>query len=48
MLFKNWLDKEKPILWITGTPGAEKSYIAFKIINHLREQYPQGKLPELS
>jgi predicted PilT family ATPase len=42
VLFQSWVNKEKPILWIAGNPGAGKSYIASNIISFLREQYPQG------
>jgi hypothetical protein len=41
-LFRSWLNKEMPVLWIAGNPGAGKSYIASNIISFLKEQYPQG------
>ncbi|KAF2794942.1 NACHT and TPR domain protein [Melanomma pulvis-pyrius CBS 109.77] len=40
--FRSWMNKEMPVLWIAGNPGAGKSYIASNIISFLREQYPQG------
>jgi hypothetical protein len=40
-LFKSWLRGERLVLWISGNPGAGKSYIASNIINFLQEQYPQ-------
>jgi predicted PilT family ATPase len=43
-LFQSWLNREMPILWIAGNPGAGKSYIASNIISFLREQYPQGSV----
>lgn len=44
-IFKSWLEKEFPILWVTGIPGAGKSYIASNIINYLKEQCQQhGRL----
>ncbi|KAJ6116432.1 tetratricopeptide repeat domain protein [Penicillium capsulatum] len=39
--FEEWERGEMPILWICGTPGAGKSYIASNIISHLREEFPQ-------
>jgi hypothetical protein len=41
-LFQSWINKEMPVLWITGNPGAGKSYVASNIISFFREQYPQG------
>jgi hypothetical protein len=41
-LFRSWMNKETPVLWIAGNPGAGKSYIASNIISFLKEQYPQG------
>jgi hypothetical protein len=43
-LFKRWVSKEIPILWITGTPGAGKSYIASNIISFLRDEFPEGRI----
>ncbi|PYH84561.1 tetratricopeptide repeat domain protein [Aspergillus uvarum CBS 121591] len=40
--FREWLRRDKPLLWVTGTPGAGKSYLAANIIAHLRELYPQN------
>ncbi|KAJ5584341.1 Tetratricopeptide-like helical [Penicillium hispanicum] len=39
--FKNWIDREKPILWVSGNPGAGKSYLASNIVRHLKEPYPE-------
>jgi hypothetical protein len=44
-LFRSWVNREMPILWIVGNPGAGKSYIASNIISFLREKYPQGTMP---
>ncbi|KAI9769862.1 MAG: hypothetical protein M1839_003581 [Geoglossum umbratile] len=41
-LFKSWVDKTFPVLWISGTPGAGKSYLSSNIITFLREQHPQS------
>jgi predicted PilT family ATPase len=43
-LFRSWINRDIPILWIAGNPGAGKSYIASNIISFLREQYPQGSV----
>jgi predicted PilT family ATPase len=43
-LFSSWVNKEIPILWVSGNPGTGKSYIASNIISFLREQYPQGNV----
>ncbi|RAH68312.1 NACHT and TPR domain protein [Aspergillus aculeatinus CBS 121060] len=40
--FREWLRRDKPLLWVTGTPGAGKSYLAASIIAYLRELYPQN------
>lgn len=39
--FKSWLDREKPILWISGGPGAGKSYLSSNIIQLLIKLHPQ-------
>jgi hypothetical protein len=41
-LFKSWVGKVFPALWVSGTPGAGKSYLSSNIITYLREQNPQG------
>jgi Cdc6-like AAA superfamily ATPase len=40
-LFKAWLEHEKPILWISGGPGAGKSYLSSNIIQLLTQLHPQ-------
>lgn len=40
-LFRAWIKKEAPIVWILGGPGAGKSFLSSKIISHLQEIYPQ-------
>lgn len=40
--FQDWINKETPILWVSGTPGAGKSYIASNIITYFKETYPQN------
>lgn len=40
--FKDWINNQKPMLWVSGTPGAGKSFIASNIIEHLTELYPQN------
>ncbi|OBT90407.1 hypothetical protein VE02_00688 [Pseudogymnoascus sp. 03VT05] len=39
--FKAWMGGEKPILWISGNPGAGKSYIATNVITDLFAAYPK-------
>ncbi|OBT68654.1 hypothetical protein VE03_01721 [Pseudogymnoascus sp. 23342-1-I1] len=39
--FKAWIRGEKPILWISGNPGAGKSYIATNVITDLIAAYPK-------
>lgn len=41
ILFKDWLTKKTPLLWILGNPGAGKSYLSSRIISHLQELHPQ-------
>ena len=40
-LFKAWINKEIPILWILGGPGAGKSFLSSKIISHMQGLYAQ-------
>ena len=40
-LFKAWINKETPILWILGGPGAGKSFLSSKIISHMQGFYAQ-------
>jgi hypothetical protein len=40
--FQSWMRKLTPILWISGNPGAGKSFLSANIISLLREENPQG------
>jgi nucleoside phosphorylase len=41
-LFRAWLEKyNSPLLWVTGTPGCGKSFIAQNVIAYLQERFPQ-------
>lgn len=40
-MFKSWLEKSVPVLWVSGNPGSGKSYLSSNIISFLREQHPQ-------
>jgi chromosomal replication initiation ATPase DnaA len=40
--FDAWLQRENPMLWISGSPGCGKSFLAENIISYLREQKPHG------
>ncbi|KAB8238058.1 NACHT and TPR domain protein [Aspergillus alliaceus] len=41
-IFQEWLSKDTPVIFISGNPGAGKSYIVANIISLLRELHPQG------
>lgn len=40
--FQAWIEKSIPVLWVSGNPGAGKSYLSSNIISFLRDQHPQG------
>ncbi|KAL2832224.1 NACHT and TPR domain protein [Aspergillus pseudoustus] len=41
-IFKAWLAREQtPVIFVSGNPGAGKSYLSTNIISFLREMYPQ-------
>jgi hypothetical protein len=35
--FVSWINRTVPVLWISGNPGAGKSYIACTIVNYLKD-----------
>ena len=35
--FKSWLEREVPVLWVSGGPGAGKTFLSSSIIQHLLE-----------
>ncbi|KAF7623645.1 NACHT and TPR domain protein [Aspergillus flavus] len=41
-IFNEWHDKHMPVMFISGNPGAGKSYIVANMINRLHELHPQG------
>jgi hypothetical protein len=41
-IFRSWLEREKPILWLSGRPGAGKSFLSTNIIQYLMQLHPQG------
>ena len=41
-LFKSWVNKTIPVLWISGIPGAGKSFLSSVMISYLKEQFPSG------
>jgi hypothetical protein len=41
-LFQAWIEREKPILWLSGGPGAGKSFLSSNIIQYLLKMHPQG------
>ncbi|KAL2847599.1 hypothetical protein BJX68DRAFT_268002 [Aspergillus pseudodeflectus] len=41
-LFRAWAEcNDSPVLWVSGTPGCGKSFIAQNIIAHFLERFPQ-------
>ncbi len=40
-LFKDWMEKKAPILWILGPSGTGKSCLTSRIIEYLRYRFPQ-------
>lgn len=36
--FIDWVGGKRPVLWISGNPGAGKSYIATNMIHHLKQK----------
>jgi Cdc6-like AAA superfamily ATPase len=40
-LFKDWMEKKAPILWILGPSGTGKSCLTPRIIEYLRSRFPQ-------
>jgi tetratricopeptide (TPR) repeat protein len=40
--FNGWINKEYPSVFVSGNPGAGKSYLSSKIITFLKDRYPQG------
>ena len=41
-IFKSWIGKDVPVIFVSGNPGAGKSFLSSNIIAFLREQHPQG------
>ncbi|KAI9829183.1 MAG: hypothetical protein M1826_005778 [Phylliscum demangeonii] len=41
-LFQAWLQRSKALLWVSGGPGAGKSYLSASIVRLLQGLYPQG------
>ena len=41
-IFQGWLSRDTPVIFVSGNPGAGKSYLSTNIISLLREKYPQG------
>lgn len=40
--FQAWIKKVMPVLWVSGNPGAGKSYLSSNIISFLGDRHPQG------
>jgi len=43
-LFREWVQRKAPLLWILGGPGAGKSFLSSRIIRHLKDVQSQ-KMP---
>jgi tetratricopeptide (TPR) repeat protein len=41
-VFKSWIGKDVRVIFVSGNPGAGKSFLSSNIISFLREQHPQG------
>jgi tetratricopeptide (TPR) repeat protein len=41
-VFQSWINKETPIIFLSGNPGAGKSFLATNIISFLLEQFSPG------
>ncbi|KAH1702959.1 hypothetical protein KXX24_007291 [Aspergillus fumigatus] len=41
-VFQGWLARDLPVMFVSGNPGAGKSYLSSSIITFLKDQYPQG------
>ena len=41
-LFDSWISRDLPVLWVSGMPGAGKSFLSSAIISYLKDQYPPG------
>ncbi|KAJ5193094.1 hypothetical protein N7449_009236 [Penicillium cf. viridicatum] len=42
LLFRTWVEKEDtPLLWVSGSPGCGKSFIAQNVISYVQELSPQ-------
>ncbi|RLL95865.1 hypothetical protein CFD26_105362 [Aspergillus turcosus] len=41
-VFQGWLDRDLPVMFVSGNPGSGKSYLSSSIIAFLRDKYPQG------
>lgn len=40
-MFRAWEQEKAPVLWIFGKPGTGKSFLATRIIDILKNKYPQ-------
>ncbi|KAJ5574110.1 uncharacterized protein N7459_008537 [Penicillium hispanicum] len=41
-VFNSWIQRDDPIIFLSGNPGAGKSYLSTNIISFLRDQHPQN------
>ncbi|KAJ5598042.1 NACHT and TPR domain protein [Penicillium hordei] len=41
-VFQSWINKETPVIFMSGNPGSGKSFLAANMINFLLERFPPG------
>ncbi|KAF7524352.1 hypothetical protein PCG10_005836 [Penicillium crustosum] len=41
-VFQSWINKETPVIFVSGNPGLGKSFLAANMVNFLLEQFPPG------
>ncbi|KAJ5415509.1 NACHT and TPR domain protein [Penicillium sp. CMV-2018d] len=41
-VFQSWINKETPVIFVSGNPGSGKSFLAANMINFLLERFPPG------
>lgn len=41
-VFQSWINKETPVIFVSGNPGSGKSFLAANMISFLLERFPPG------
>ncbi|KAL3480754.1 NACHT and TPR domain protein [Aspergillus californicus] len=47
-IFNDWIQRNTPVIFVTGNPGAGKSYLSTNIISFLRSQHVKSNLSMLT